>query len=230
MATRRRRRNRIPDWQLVLKLIADGGWVKLSGANTGFRRRPIRRYHPVRPLADRSRTAPLPWGSDWPHVGSLGDPAPNVGDLLDVLAESAPDPATRRRHPRRQPARLCGFPDATGDQDAERARTNGCARHHARRHQQGFVLPRSRPSPTGPDRDASPITPDGLTGRAPDRRPPADPARSPPRSPSSPDQTATTPTSTTHSPKSKSTGPRSVTAATAATSLPGWARSPSMKA
>ena len=27
------------DWQLVLKLIADGGWVKLSG-DTGFRPRP----------------------------------------------------------------------------------------------------------------------------------------------------------------------------------------------
>ena len=39
----------------------------------------------------------------------LGDHA-NVGDLLDVLNESAPDPATREAILVANPARLYGFP------------------------------------------------------------------------------------------------------------------------
>jgi predicted TIM-barrel fold metal-dependent hydrolase len=101
-----------PDWQLVLKLIADGGWVKLSGA---FRLSTEPGYTDTIPFA-RSLIDVAPqrclWGSDWPQVGFWGA-MPNVGDLLDVLAESAPEPATRDVILVANPARLYGFPGAT---------------------------------------------------------------------------------------------------------------------
>ena len=99
------------DWQLVLKLIADGGWVKLSGA---YRLSTAPGYADTVPFA-RSLIDVAPqrclWGSDWPQVGFWGT-MPNVGDLLDVLAESAPDPATREAILVANPARLYGFPGA----------------------------------------------------------------------------------------------------------------------
>ena len=99
-----------PDWQLVLKLIADGGWVKLSGE---YRLSTTSGYGDTIPFA-RSLIEVAPhrclWGSDWPHVG-FWETMPNVGDLLDVLAESAPDPATRDAILVANPARLYGFPD-----------------------------------------------------------------------------------------------------------------------
>ena len=100
-----------PDWQLLLKLIADGGWVKLSGA---YRLSTAPGYADTIPFA-RSLIDAAPqrcvWGSDWPQVGFWGA-MPNVGDLLDVLAESAPDPATRDAILVANPARLYGFPGA----------------------------------------------------------------------------------------------------------------------
>jgi predicted TIM-barrel fold metal-dependent hydrolase len=97
------------DWQLVLKLIADGGWVKLSGA---YRLSTAPGYADTVPFA-RSLIDVAPqrclWGSDWPQVGFWGT-MPNVGDLLDVLNESAPDPATREAILVANPARLYGFP------------------------------------------------------------------------------------------------------------------------
>ena len=54
---------------------------------------------------------PATGGSDWPQVGFWGA-MPNVGDLLDVLAESAPDLAARDAILVTNPARLYGFPGA----------------------------------------------------------------------------------------------------------------------
>jgi len=50
------------------------------------------------------------WGTDWPH-GNTFTPGrtPNEGDLLDLLAVIAPDPAVRRRILVDNPARLFGF-------------------------------------------------------------------------------------------------------------------------
>jgi 2-pyrone-4,6-dicarboxylate lactonase len=100
-----------PDWQLVLKLIADGGWVKLSGA---YRLSTAPGYTDTIPFA-RSLIDVAPqrclWGSDWPQVGFWGA-MPNVGDLLDVLNESALDPATRDAILVANPARLYDFPGA----------------------------------------------------------------------------------------------------------------------
>jgi 2-pyrone-4,6-dicarboxylate lactonase len=99
------------DWQLVLKLIADGGWVKLSG---GYRLSATRGYADTIPFAQSLiDVAPqrCVWGSDWPQVGFWGR-MPNVGDLLDVLAKSTPDPVVRDAVLVANPARLYGFPDA----------------------------------------------------------------------------------------------------------------------
>ena len=50
------------------------------------------------------------WGSDWPHGNTfVPGTVPNDGALLDLLAEIAPDPTTRRRILVDNPARLYGF-------------------------------------------------------------------------------------------------------------------------
>jgi predicted TIM-barrel fold metal-dependent hydrolase len=53
------------------------------------------------------------WGSDWPH-GNTFTPGrtPNEGDLLDLLAEIAPDESLRKRILVDNPARLFGFDPA----------------------------------------------------------------------------------------------------------------------
>ena len=49
------------------------------------------------------------WGSDWPQVGFWGR-MPNVGELLDLLADWVPDPATRQAVLTTNAHRLYGFP------------------------------------------------------------------------------------------------------------------------
>ncbi len=51
------------------------------------------------------------FGSDWPHVG-LYDPdaRPDVGALLDLIADYAPDPADQHRILVENPPRFYGLP------------------------------------------------------------------------------------------------------------------------
>ena len=97
-----------PDWQLMLQLMACGAWTKLSGA---FRMSRMPDYSDTIPFA-RSLVAAAPdrcvWGSDWPHVGFWGD-MPNIGNLLDLLVDWAPDTATRDAILTTNPHRLYGF-------------------------------------------------------------------------------------------------------------------------
>lgn len=99
-----------PDWQLTLKLVADGAWVKLSGAN----RLSDPPYAAVVPFA-RSLAEAAPgrcvYGSDWPHVGFWG-PMPNDGDLVDLLADWVPDVAARDAVLAENARRLYGFPSS----------------------------------------------------------------------------------------------------------------------
>lgn len=92
----------------VLGLVRDGGWVKLSGA---FRLSAEPPYADVVPFA-RALLDAAPdrcvWGSDWPHVGFWGR-MPNVGDLLDLVPDWAPDEAVRERIFVTNPHRLYGF-------------------------------------------------------------------------------------------------------------------------
>ena len=100
-----------PGWQLMLSLMADGAWTKLSGA---FRLSAQAPYADTVPFA-RSLVEAAPdrcvWGSDWPQVGFFGA-MPNVGDLLDVLADWVPDAVTRDAVLTTNAHRLYGFPTA----------------------------------------------------------------------------------------------------------------------
>jgi predicted TIM-barrel fold metal-dependent hydrolase len=94
----------------VLLDLLDGGntWVKLSAAGRSTDA-PLP-YAPILPFAhalvDRAPEHLL-WGSDWPHTSHDGA-MPNDGDLLDLLAQWAPDAAVRDAILRTNPARLYG--------------------------------------------------------------------------------------------------------------------------
>ena len=102
-----------PGFQTLLGLARDGAWVKLSGA---YRLADAPKGAPwaeTAPLA-RALLAAAPdrcvWGSDWPHVAHWGAMM-NVGDLLDLLADWAPDESQRRRVLVENPHRLYDFED-----------------------------------------------------------------------------------------------------------------------
>ncbi len=98
-----------PGFQALLSLVRDGAWAKLSGA---YRlAKAATGYHETIALA-RALVEAAPsrcvWGSDWPHV-STWDTMPNVGDLLDLLADWVPDETARTRILVDNPHRLYGF-------------------------------------------------------------------------------------------------------------------------
>jgi 2-pyrone-4,6-dicarboxylate lactonase len=83
-----------PEWHAMLGLVRDGAWTKLS-AGFRFSKRPD--YSDTLPFA-RALIEAAPgrcvWGSDWPHV-AFWDRMPNVGELLDLLDEWAPEEGVR---------------------------------------------------------------------------------------------------------------------------------------
>lgn len=88
----------------------DGGrtWVKLSQTRGSLTNHP---YRDTTPLAARiSAYAPerCVWGTDWPHPNSTGH-MPDDGELVDLIADWAPDPALRQRILVDNPAILYGF-------------------------------------------------------------------------------------------------------------------------
>jgi predicted TIM-barrel fold metal-dependent hydrolase len=89
-----------PGFQAILRLLDSGRvWVKLSGPMRAAREEEYP-YSGMAPFAHALvRHAPerMLWGSDWPHVQMNGRVMPNDGDLLDLLAQWAPDEATRHR-------------------------------------------------------------------------------------------------------------------------------------
>lgn len=83
-------------------------WVKLSQYKASLSNHP---YHDTTPLAARIAThAPerCVWGTDWPHPNLTGH-VPDDGELVDLIAGWAPDPALRQRILVDNPARLYGF-------------------------------------------------------------------------------------------------------------------------
>jgi predicted TIM-barrel fold metal-dependent hydrolase len=97
--------------RVMLKLMADGAWVKLSGA---YRVSDAPGYRDTMPFA-RALIEAAPercvWGSDWPHPAYWGA-MPNDGDLLDLLADWAPDEAVRNAILADNAQRLYGFPNS----------------------------------------------------------------------------------------------------------------------
>ena len=103
-----------PAYGVIREIVdANRGWVKISGAYINSKIGPPA-YPEATPLA-RAYVDAVPerlvWGSDWPHPGSRSAP-PDDAVLLDLLAEWAPDAATRQRILVANPEALYGFPGA----------------------------------------------------------------------------------------------------------------------
>jgi 2-pyrone-4,6-dicarboxylate lactonase len=99
-----------PPFQALLRQLRDERcWVKISGAErlTADGAPP---YADVVPFA-RALVAAAPdrvlWGTDWPHPNVRH--MPDDGDLVDLLADMAPDEATRHRILVDNPERLYDF-------------------------------------------------------------------------------------------------------------------------
>jgi predicted TIM-barrel fold metal-dependent hydrolase len=86
-------------------------WVKLSGAYSNSKIGPPSYPEATKAAQAFVKAAPerLVWGSDWPHPTMPNDNKPNDALLLDLLAEWAPDPATRHRILVQNPEALYGF-------------------------------------------------------------------------------------------------------------------------
>jgi len=94
----------------VLRRLLDRGniWVKLSGTDRIAKQ--AYPYADAVPFA-RALAAHAPervvWGTDWPHPNHKA--VPNDGELVDLIAEIAPDARTRQLMLVENPARLFGF-------------------------------------------------------------------------------------------------------------------------
>jgi len=107
-----------PAFQLLLDLLkAKHVWVKVSGAdkicNTKVHSYFGLPFVEVIPFA-RAVIAAAPdriiWGTDWPHSNNFAPGhTPNDGDLVDLLAEFAPDEHVRKKILVQNPAALYGF-------------------------------------------------------------------------------------------------------------------------
>lgn len=81
------------DRDRLLSVLAGGNcWIKLSGAYRIAKQRPLATVAGLgRALVD-TRPDRLLWGSDWPH---LPDGQRDTGELLNLVADWAPEPADR---------------------------------------------------------------------------------------------------------------------------------------
>jgi predicted TIM-barrel fold metal-dependent hydrolase len=97
----------------VVGLLGEGNfWIMLSNGDRMSKEGPP--YADVVPLG-RNLAAAAPdrvvWGTDWPHATYKKPRMVNDGDLLDLLAEYAPDPAARKKILVDNPQTLYGFDD-----------------------------------------------------------------------------------------------------------------------
>ena len=78
----------------LLAVLAQGScWIKLSGAYRVAKNKPLRSVAPWGRALVAARPDRLIWGSDWPH---LPDGQRDTGEILNLLADWAPDAADRR--------------------------------------------------------------------------------------------------------------------------------------
>src|SRR3954447_7292244 len=98
--------------KIVRELIDKGRtWVKVSGAYSNSKVGPPSYPEATKIAQAFVKAAPerLVWGSDWPHPGMPDHNKPDDALLFDLLAEWAPDEATRNRILVRNPEALYGF-------------------------------------------------------------------------------------------------------------------------
>ncbi|HSB71343.1 MAG TPA: amidohydrolase family protein [Candidatus Methylomirabilis sp.] len=103
-----------PAFQILRQLIDKGRtWIKLSGAYQDSKVGPPSYADTTRVAQAYIKAAPqrMVWGSDWPHPTEKEKP--NDAVLFDLLAEWAPDEATRHRILVENPETLYGFPKSS---------------------------------------------------------------------------------------------------------------------
>ena len=103
-----------PAFRVVGNLLDKGKtWIKLSGAYQDTKVGPPTYADTTKVAQAFVKLAPqrMVWGSDWPHptIFSWRKPWPDDAQLLDLLAEWAPDEATRNRILVDNPEMLYGF-------------------------------------------------------------------------------------------------------------------------
>jgi 2-pyrone-4,6-dicarboxylate lactonase len=107
-----------PGFQLLLDLLKlEHVWVKVSGADKICNTRvhdyfglPFIEVIPYAQAVIGAAPDRVIWGTDWPHSNNFAPGhTPNDGDLVDLLALFAPDPATRKKILVDNPVRLYGF-------------------------------------------------------------------------------------------------------------------------
>jgi len=99
-----------PAFPIIRELLDRGrAWVKISGAYLNTQIGPPAYADATKIAQAYVRAAPerLVWGSDWPHPSERNKPDDAL--LFDLLAEWAPDEATRNRILVTNPERLYGF-------------------------------------------------------------------------------------------------------------------------
>lgn len=86
-----------------------GCWVKISGAERiSADGPPFADAVPFAQALIEAAADRILWGTDWPHP-NIARHMPNDGDLVDLFARFAPDPAIQRRILVDNPHRLYGF-------------------------------------------------------------------------------------------------------------------------
>ncbi len=83
------------DFERLLGVVRLGScWIKLSGPYRIAKTKPLSYVEPLGRALVSTRPDRLIWGSDWPH---LPDGQRDTGELLNLLADWAPDEADRRQ-------------------------------------------------------------------------------------------------------------------------------------
>ena len=83
------------DFDRLLGILKQGScWIKLSGPYRIAKYKPLSSVTPLGKALVDARADRLIWGSDWPH---LTDGQRDTGELLNLLAEWAPDEGTRKQ-------------------------------------------------------------------------------------------------------------------------------------
>ena len=84
-------------------------WVKVCGAErVSSEGPPFADAVPFARAVIEAAPDRILWGTDWPHP-NVGKHMPNDGDLVDLFAQMAPEPALQHKILVDNPARLYGF-------------------------------------------------------------------------------------------------------------------------
>ena len=98
-------------FRTLLRMLDRGNvWVKLSGADRITKH--AHSYAEAMPFAQAlAKHAPerVVWGTDWPHPNHKPGEVPNDGELVDLIAQIAPDSRTRQLMMVENPTKLFGF-------------------------------------------------------------------------------------------------------------------------